>query len=95
MIPDDRQITPQEAFDLQTAMQHRALLLIWTVTTGTDDFGTCYAARPHRVSEEGTGPLPVYLIADTLDELRDMLPPGLTRLARQSDDNAVIVENWL
>ena len=66
------------------------ILTIWTVTTGTADFGSRFVARPHfigGVRRVPIGPLIAdtyvssrYLIADTLEEVREMLPHGLSRL---------------
>lgn len=82
------------AVEWQATAQSAGVLLIWTITTGTSDHGDYYVARPREICEGG-GPLPVYLLADTLNELRDMLPPGLTCLSRQVDDETIIVESWL
>lgn len=36
-----------------------------------------------------------YLVAETIDELRAKLPPGLVRLDPMPGDDPVIVEVWL
>lgn len=95
MLPGDREMEPYEACNVADWGRHEGILLIWTVTTGTKDHGNRFVARPHRIDKGGSAPLPVYLVADTLDALHDMLPPGLDRLPREPDDQAIIVESWL
>ena len=34
-------------------------------------------------------------VADTVDELRELLPPGLFCIPRVATDDPVIVETWL
>ena len=88
-------IPPITACALQEHYQSRGVLLIWTVTTGTSDLGTRFAARPHRIGKGESRPLPLYLVADTLHALHAMLPPGLTRMPADPADDPVIVEIWL
>lgn len=68
---------------------------MWTVCTGTTDYGDKYTARPHTVTDDGHFVGKEVLVADTLDEIRELLPPGLTMLPRQDADDPVIVECWL
>jgi hypothetical protein len=70
-------------------------LIIWTITHNTKDFGDKWVARPTIVPNEHPNMEDGYLIADTLEELRDKLPPGLSRLQRDPNDDPVIVEVWL
>lgn len=95
MIEGDEEITPQRALDIERTAQSVGVLLIWTVTTNTKDHGKRFVARPHDPLMESNTALPFYLIADSLDGLREMLPPGLTHLDRQPGDLPVIVESWL
>lgn len=85
--------TQAEAFQ-RTKVYQEDKLVIWSVTTGTKDFGNRYVARPivapalHPRQEDG------YLIADTLSGLRQKLPHGLSRMDRYPTDDPVIVETW-
>jgi hypothetical protein len=70
-------------------------LKLWTVYEHPRDYPTKYVAR---CTEIGDGQPWVHeeaLVADTLDELRAQLPPGLHRLPRDEADAPVIVEVWL
>ena len=89
------EISPELAAALQERWTDEGSLVIWTVTTGTRDFGPRYVARPHKIGRGSATPMAVYLVADSLDKLRAMLPPGLTRMSRDPEDQAVIVENWI
>lgn len=91
------QITAAEAhqldYDLHTLYQ--GILPMWVITHKTKDFGDKYVARPHAVGVKTVTPLNKYLLADTLEEIREMLPPGLVCMPRQPEDDPVIVETWL
>jgi len=89
----DEIMTPEEAQRFQDSCVAERQLVIWTVTTGTTDYPGRYAARPGlpQISVNG---LRSVLLADTLEELREMLPRGLYRQDRQPGDYAVIVETW-
>jgi hypothetical protein len=100
-------MTPEMARALQYDAQKAGILPMWVVTTGTKDFGHRFVARPHFVGDvrnvqiggviqtaADTLASARYLIADTLEELRGLLPPGLVRISRAEQDDAVIVESW-
>jgi hypothetical protein len=80
-------------YDLERAGQY---LPIWTVTANPDDYPDHFAAR---LFLTGNGPAAgrsrYVLLGTTLDELRAQLPEHLSRLARDPEDDPVIVENWL
>lgn len=89
------QLSQTEAADFQQHQTYQEnALVIWSITTNMKEFGSAYVARPivvpnrHPRDEDG------YLIARTLDELRRLLPPGLTRMDRAPHDDAVIIETW-
>jgi len=66
-------------------------LAIWVVYQNPRDRpGKCIARK--WLNDQPTDEV---LVAATLDELRAMLPPGLTRLGRRMEDDPVIVETWL
>jgi hypothetical protein len=102
-------MTAAEAAALHEDARKADILGIWTVTTGTADFGSRFVARPHfgggQRSIRGPGPAQAvqvetfasarYLIADTLEDLRKLLPPGLVCLGRLDEDERTIVESWV
>lgn len=71
-------------------------LSIWTVYASPRDYPGYYVARR---SEVGDGPglkmTSDMFVADTLAELRALLPPGLHRIGRSPEDDPIIVEIWL
>ena len=64
---------------------------IWTVYASPADFPGLFVARRWEVDR----PTADVLTAPTLAQLRAQLPLGLHRLARQPDDDSVIVECWI
>jgi hypothetical protein len=69
-------------------------LLIWTMYERPRDFPNSFICRPFS-SKNGAEPLPEYMQADSLKELRAQLPDGLTCMQRHPNDDANIVETWL
>ena len=51
-------------------------------------------ARAHTMDGRGRAWLPGVLVADTLEELRAMLPAGLTRRYNVLVDPLAVVETW-
>lgn len=71
-------------------------LYIWTVTFDTKDYPGRYCARKHFIGRGGVyGPTDTHVTGDTLDQVRGLLPDGLTRLPRSVNDQPVIVESWI
>lgn len=68
----------------------------WTLWSITEDVDVGYRAAMVAVDEQGnaksTGKI---LENDDLDELRAMLPPGLTKIERTATDHPSIVESWM
>jgi hypothetical protein len=67
------------------------MLEIWTVYDSPIDLPGRFVARKW-VLEKPTNEL---LQDQTLEGLRNKLPPGLTRLARATQDDPKIVETWI
>lgn len=72
-------------------------LVIWTIYASPSDYPSVpFVVRGHHVSAEGvkadTGALG---FADTLEQARAYLPPGLACVGRDPSDDDVIVESWL
>lgn len=100
-------MTPEEAHALHWEAREADILTIWTVTTGTADFGSRFVARPAFVGDvreavvgasaetvAGVFASARYLIADTLEDLRRQIPAGLFRMDRQESESRVVVESW-
>lgn len=94
-LSGDYRITPEQAWTLQYEMQNHGYLLIWTVTHNTKDYGDKWIARLSTLKGGDSETLRYVMIADTLEKLREGLPPGLTCLPRQDADEPVIVEVWM
>jgi hypothetical protein len=68
---------------------------IWTIYFDTSDYPNAYVARRFVVNAAGHAATNDMFVAATLDELRALLSPGLTRIPRFDNDDPVIVEVWL
>lgn len=92
----DHLINSEQACDLQAEAQQSGILLMWTVTHNTADYGNLWTARPQAI-QQGKIPIsfPFVLLADTLEDLRASLPPNLDNITRAPADDPVIVEVWL
>lgn len=84
-----RAIGAKEAQKLQMGSENVGETLLWTVYGSPDKF----VARPC-MTMGGVTPMPVHLEAPTLDQLRALLPAGLTRTDRLPDDDPVVIETW-
>jgi hypothetical protein len=72
-----------------------SILTIWTVYRSPSDHPGKWVLRGHDVTAAGSVPRPDCIVADTLDLIRDHLPPGLCRLPRDAADDPVIYESWV
>ena len=64
---------------------------LWTIYRHPKDYPDKYVARKFILDK----PTSEILIGDTLEELRALLPFGLTRLERDLGDDPLIVETWI
>lgn len=71
-----------------------AAVSIWTITANPSDVPGKHVARRHECRAGGVFATGDHRVADTLDEVRAMLPSGLTRFPSDLDDDPVIVESW-
>lgn len=70
---------------------------VWVVYNRPRDFPDKYVARRWDILRGQVEPVPTveHLTADSLDEIRRLVPPCLACLPRYDDDDASIVEVWL
>jgi hypothetical protein len=66
-------------------------LVAWMVLWDLPAYPKRYAAR---LVTGAPGPSPYLLLADTLAGIRTMLPPGMVRSGRMSNDPPEVVEIW-
>lgn len=73
------------------------VLQLWTIYARPSDYPDRFVARRYDVLRGHSEPVrtDVVVTASSLDEVRDMLPPGLCRMPRSPGDDPVIVETWL
>jgi hypothetical protein len=88
-VPDEI-ITPEMAVALQQrALEHNDIP-VWVISEDEPEHPGVPVAR--LITDGAT---PYVMIASSLLDLRAMLPPGLTRRARQAADPDDVVEVWL
>ena len=64
---------------------------LWTIYKHPKDYPNKFVARKFVLDK----PTEEILIGDTLEEVRKLLPKGLTRFERNPSDVLSIVETWL
>ena len=64
---------------------------LWTVYKHPRDYPDKFVARKFVLDK----PTSEILIGNTLEEIRTLLPKGLTRMERDENDKPVIVETWI
>jgi hypothetical protein len=72
-------------------------LAIWTIYDSPRDYPGLFVARLFLICKgelEPVGTGKVFL-AETLEGVRNQLPPGLYRMPRDPSDEPAIVESWL
>lgn len=70
-------------------------LSMWVVYEEPTDRREKFVARLHMAWQGGHGPTDCIVVGDTLDDVRDQLPPGMVNIGRQAADEPHIVEVWL
>jgi hypothetical protein len=70
-------------------------LNIWTIYKQPSDYPDSYVARRFEINHIGLTPTSDMFAADTLRELRALLPLGLACIQRDGHDDPKIVESWL
>ena len=69
-------------------------LTIWTIYERPKDFPGGFVVRPWTITRGGPAP-GMAQVTGTLEEARDLVPPGLYRTDRAPADDPTIVETWL
>ncbi len=71
-------------------------LAVWTVYDHPSDYPDRYVARCFERDADGVRPTGNVLLSTSLDMIRSSLRNvGLTRMARQPDDDPNIIETWM
>ncbi len=71
-------------------------LSIWTVYDHPRDYPGSWVARRFEVSRDGGVVMTSDMfLADSLEEVQALLPPGLIRFARSPFDDPKIAETWI
>ena len=65
--------------------------ILWTIYKHPLDYPNKYIARKFILDK----PTLEIKIGDTLEEVRELLPIGLTRFERNPNDDPIIVEIWM
>ena len=68
-------------------------LTMWTIYRDPDDYPGQYVARRWEARETPVATGDLHL-ADSLEAIRALIPPGLARLPRYDGDDPCIVETW-
>lgn len=70
---------------------HVSLVPVWVIYQRPKDYPRKFVARLWNLDE----PTATALVADTLEEVRGLLPAGLVRIERNPLDDPVILEAWV
>ena len=87
-------VTPAEAQRFHNDAEARGTWLMWFVSTTHPDYPGKAVAWAVAADPSGGTRVPGGLVANTLDELRALLPPGLTRRDRTSVMPVMVLETW-
>lgn len=71
------------------------MMEIWTIYDHPLDYPESFVVRKSIVGVNTITHTAEMFTADTLDEVRALLPPGLYRITRYEQDDPKIVEVWL
>ena len=90
--PENR-LTPADAHALHDAAAACGRWLVWALTDTDLEYPGRVTARAHEADHQGGALLPGALVANTLHELRAMLPAELTRRDRTSAQPPSVIES--
>lgn len=72
-----------------------APLTMWVITENPTDYPGQFVARQWIIGSRAYSPTTEHHVAETLDQIRAMLPPFLTMIPRDPRDERIIVESWV
>lgn len=78
-----------------TGLGDGSCLIVWTIYQNVIEYPGKFVMRAFRVTADGPRPLSKCAVANTLDDIRDMVPLGLYRLDRDPTDPPEILETWI
>jgi hypothetical protein len=93
LLPVSTRISQGDALKVQSDAAALDDVIIWTIYRRPTDYPRQYVARPHSVRQGS--PFLVHLLANTLEEIRAMIPPHLAQFDRDPSDDIPIVEIWI
>jgi hypothetical protein len=81
--------------DRLSETQQKPFMNMWTVYYDPRDYPGKYVVRRFDIFPGRAEPSAEHYVADTLDEIRQHVPPGMDCLMRSEQDEEQIVETWL
>jgi hypothetical protein len=75
--------------------RHPRVLELWTVYRHPRDYPDKFVARMSLATSPEPTRTNEMFVADSLDEVRALLPPGLHCLQHLTEDDPVIIEIWV
>jgi len=87
-------LTPADAQAMHDDAAVRGKWLTWALSATDTEHPGKYVVRAYEANHQGGTLLPGVLIADTLDELRAMLPANLTQTDQTSALPPDMIEVW-
>jgi hypothetical protein len=78
-----------------TAKPRTDTMMQWVIYERPRDYPNQFVMRVWKIGAGTFSPTDDVTLADTLDEIRKNVPPGLYCLGRYADDDPCIVEVWL
>jgi hypothetical protein len=70
-------------------------LFMYVVYENPRDFPGQFVLREHYVDPSGVHAQSGYKLASTLEEIRAFVPPGMTNIGREPEDEPQIREVWI
>ncbi len=77
--------------EILEALTDKSVLDLWTIYVSPVDYPGKFVARRFALDQ----PTSEVILANTLDEVRSLLPQGLTCVGRSIHDEPQIVETWV
>lgn len=82
--------------EINRRRKSRVIALLVVVYEYPDDFPESYVARAYFITKEYSWPSQeIFIVKDTLDEVRAAIPAGMLRMNRSPEDDTCILETYL